>query len=565
DECEVDCNANGVPDECDLTSGTSPDCNTHGIPDECEEDCNTNGLPESCDLAAGTDFDCNANGLLDDCDIKLHVRSDCNENGIPDDCDIASGLSLDRNSDGYPDDCLCDERQMILSPQIIDNMKFGKEVDLDGEYAVVGNGTEQPVTVLRMTGGVWEVYDLLSSPSPTGVEFGKSVAIGGNFIAVSEFDDGAGEPMIHVYQRTGSTWGFLVTLRDASFSHVPVRGRVLSIDQDVLAVRIIPRDTSIAPGFDGALIYRFVGGVWTLDDRIAMPAPVTDISYNNYVDLSGNVLVVTHDNPDVLVYRYDPILKQWNLEADLSSHFLVNSFFLYEVAIDQDVIAVGEYIDSDSSPRHDLSTGRVLVFRHDSSNWNLEDILYPANSIGFLDIDHFGVALDVEQDRLIVLSDGVKQYPPPNGENLLRGGMVYTYQFDGVRWNNEGAVIQRKHPLDPFGNGDVNFKDTIAMSGDQVIVGAKDTWDGLDPWDGTDQPGAVYVLTGLFNPDTDGNGLPDDCEFVIGDTDGDGLVGVFDLLDVLASWGDCANCPADFNGDFVVDVLDLLFLLSRWS
>ena len=31
-----DCNANGVPDECDIESGSSADCNSDGLPDECE-------------------------------------------------------------------------------------------------------------------------------------------------------------------------------------------------------------------------------------------------------------------------------------------------------------------------------------------------------------------------------------------------------------------------------------------------------------------------------------------------------------------------------------------------
>jgi hypothetical protein len=32
----MDCNANGIPDACDLASGQSPDANSNGIPDECE-------------------------------------------------------------------------------------------------------------------------------------------------------------------------------------------------------------------------------------------------------------------------------------------------------------------------------------------------------------------------------------------------------------------------------------------------------------------------------------------------------------------------------------------------
>jgi hypothetical protein len=34
---EGDCNANGIPDECDIADGTSQDLNENGIPDECED------------------------------------------------------------------------------------------------------------------------------------------------------------------------------------------------------------------------------------------------------------------------------------------------------------------------------------------------------------------------------------------------------------------------------------------------------------------------------------------------------------------------------------------------
>jgi len=36
---ENDCNTNGVPDDCDIASGTSLDANGNGIPDECETSC----------------------------------------------------------------------------------------------------------------------------------------------------------------------------------------------------------------------------------------------------------------------------------------------------------------------------------------------------------------------------------------------------------------------------------------------------------------------------------------------------------------------------------------------
>ncbi len=49
------------------------------------------------------------------------------------------------------------------------------------------------------------------------------------------------------------------------------------------------------------------------------------------------------------------------------------------------------------------------------------------------------------------------------------------------------------------------------------------------------------------------------------DINGDGVVDVLDLLQLLSAWGPCPDCPEDLNGDGVVDVLDLLILLSEWS
>jgi hypothetical protein len=50
-----------------------------------------------------------------------------------------------------------------------------------------------------------------------------------------------------------------------------------------------------------------------------------------------------------------------------------------------------------------------------------------------------------------------------------------------------------------------------------------------------------------------------------GDVNGDGAVGVADLLDLLAAWGPNPGDPADLNGDGVVGVPDLLIVLDAWG
>ncbi len=101
----LDCNVNGVPDEVDISDGTSQDCNGNSVPDECDialgtaEDCNGNQIPDSCDVASGSSNDVNDNDVPDECE------PDCNGNGVPDTYDISQGASTDINGNGVPDEC----------------------------------------------------------------------------------------------------------------------------------------------------------------------------------------------------------------------------------------------------------------------------------------------------------------------------------------------------------------------------------------------------------------------------------------------------------------------------
>ncbi|MFQ5423175.1 MAG: M12 family metallo-peptidase [Phycisphaerae bacterium] len=66
---DLDCNLNLLPDSCDIASGLSADANADGVPDECQIDCNGNGVQDRLDIIPfGTSRDCNGNGVPDACD-----------------------------------------------------------------------------------------------------------------------------------------------------------------------------------------------------------------------------------------------------------------------------------------------------------------------------------------------------------------------------------------------------------------------------------------------------------------------------------------------------------------
>ncbi len=91
------------------------------------------------------------------------------------------------------------------------------------------------------------------------------------------------------------------------------------------------------------------------------------------------------------------------------------------------------------------------------------------------------------------------------------------------------------------------------ITGDGRIVGKFGGFASGEPL----SPGRIFILTPVPDPT------------VPGDTNGDGMVNIEDLLAVLGAWGPCgappAPCPADVDDDGVVGVGDLLLVLGNWS
>ena len=86
------------------------------------------------------------------------------------------------------------------------------------------------------------------------------------------------------------------------------------------------------------------------------------------------------------------------------------------------------------------------------------------------------------------------------------------------------------------------------------------------PLNGNHAPPGYYMLFAV-NQD----GVPSIADWVqvgdwlLGDVDGNGVVGIGDFLAVLAAWGPCAGCDADVDGDGVVGIIDLLIVLANWT
>jgi hypothetical protein len=98
-------------------------------------------------------------------------------------------------------------------------------------------------------------------------------------------------------------------------------------------------------------------------------------------------------------------------------------------------------------------------------------------------------------------------------------------------------------------------------SGKSRMVAAP-TGDGLVLAWQDDRNGSNDTYGQRVNSDgTLGNGARCDA-----DLNGDGIVNVSDLLQVIGSWGPCdISCPEDIDGDGIVGVSDVLSIIADWG
>ena len=164
--------------------------------------------------------------------------------------------------------------------------------------------------------------------------------------------------------------------------------------------------------------------------------------------------------------------------------------------------------------------------------------------------------------------------------------------FGAGQWEQMGSIFDRPvHALEIY-QGELIVGGSFTTNG-PVIANLLAKWDErIEDWTeigggltDTVQPVpsvrtlGVYdgqlIASGIFNRVGEDalianrivawEGCPED---LVGDINGDGVVDVFDLLELLGNWGacpDCGACPADLDGNCEVDVFDLLLLLENWT
>ncbi|MCZ8364381.1 MAG: FG-GAP repeat protein [Microcystis sp. LE19-251.1A] len=158
--------------------------------------------------------------------------------------------------------------------------EFGTPAAIEGNTIVVGasesGGTKGAAYVFEKVNGKWqETAKLTANDGQVGEEFGTSVTISNNTIAVSprhDDDRGADSGSVYIFQKINGVWTQVYKLTAIDGKAGDVFGKRVVIDGDTLAVSAFQDDNEVPPVPDSGSVY-----LYSLSSLLSNPDSLTGI------------------------------------------------------------------------------------------------------------------------------------------------------------------------------------------------------------------------------------------------------------------------------------------------
>jgi hypothetical protein len=362
---------------------------------------------------------------------------------------------------------------------------FGWAVAVDGDVAVAGAPSDAPQGLYNAGSGYvfvrgdsgWVPQAKLAASDPTEFsQFGHSVAVSGDTVAVGARYDTGNAGAVYVFTRDGTHWTQPVKLVPADRAAAREFGCAVALDGNTL-VAGAPADAEA--GFNAGAAYVFVrnGTGWSQQAKL-LPGPLAPgDTFGFAVALSGETVAVGAPYNDQggldagAVQVFVRAGEAWTHQADLVAPAAGDNALLgWSVAADGDTILAGAPQDSGRGEW----AGAAYLFTRASGIWSSPERL-SAETPGEYEFCGYSVGLRGEYAAV----------GAPNAANppFYQNGAVHLFQRSTRGWSWTRMV----RPADNT-EGD-QFGYSMALSGTNLIVGApyQDLGWGFDD-------GAVYAF-----------------------------------------------------------------------
>lgn len=400
----IDCNANGVPDVCDIQTGASGDCNGNGIPDACEIQ---RGLLESAKLQSGSETgDWFGSDIASDNGTVVIGAPRARVDGV-----TIGAAYIFRN------DARTWQPIAELTATDADSFNdFGGSVAISGNTAVIGAPVDDDqgyasgaAYVFEEVEGQWQqVAKLTPDDGAQSDYFGMEVAIEGDTIVVGTKNADEGmygyRGAAYVFEKIEGTWQQTARLDPTSENELSAVGYDVAIDQNRIGFSATER-VGTGDDIDSIFLFEKTGGIWTQTDRIEIDNANFSAFNGQSFAISGNTLVAASDvyapNDSQAVGRvhvFDHIAGAWQETAVLTSNInTVSNNFGYSVELKGDTLVASdcrEIVGADVT----LQNGPTHVFHRLDGEWVRVQRLTASD---ITQSDLFGSSMAIEGDTIL--------------------------------------------------------------------------------------------------------------------------------------------------------------------
>jgi len=321
---------------------------------------------------------------------------------------------------------------------------------------------------------------LAPGDAPVGAEFGRSIAITGDLLAVGAGGATAGSigkaGAVYLYKRQGQAYVREAKLIAPDATPGAEFGRAVAIQGNTVAVGARFAQVGTLTSAGAAYVFRKVGGSWYLEAKIASPTPANGDNFGRALAIQGDLLAVTarkekDQDPDQgAAYVFRRTGGSWTLEAKLTaSDPMPSAYFGQSVTVQGDLIVVGA---RNADPN---GAGAIYLFCRSGDQWVQIAKLFPLDGKPG---DQFAFTVGISGNLIAV---GARRADSD-------AGAAYLFALTG-----EGAVQVAKLTASDATGGD-EFGQSIGMTGDTLAVGAWRADIG-----GTVNQGAVYLFRRMGN------------------------------------------------------------------
>jgi len=382
---------------------------------------------------------------------------------------------------------------------------FGDDVNIDGNYAIIGARLEDGTTGSGNPGAAyifkrtnqgnmisWEEVDKLTADDAnSGDEFGKSVDISGDFAIVGAvFADftATDQGCAYIFMRMdGDDWVQQKKLVADDAGNNDEFGHSVAIDGDIALAGAHKDDGNRGSAY---LFGRNVDGTdnWGQIQKLTASDGNTGDSFGHSVSIANSGIFVAVGAPynDELgankgaVYLFESNGTTWEEKVKLTASDaaigLEEKYFGY--AVDISSISGGEVIVG--SHGEDSSRGSAFIFtREESGSWNEVKKLVPENGDA---MDRFAFSVSISGNIAICSAHG-------DDDLASEAGAAYVFHRHWNGTDNWGQLL--KVFSSDWSSFDSWSYDAVAIAGDMAVIGNR-----LDSETAT-VAGAAYIKTGI--------------------------------------------------------------------